>query len=84
MEFMASPNLRDDVTATVELYSTFIKEMKSENPQLHVSEVSFVRGKKGGGKNSYEKRGSSGISNLSNAAVYDHFFEKHDYHALTS
>jgi hypothetical protein len=55
--------------------------MKAENPQLNVSEVIFARGK--GGKNSFGKRGSSGISNVSNAAVDDRFFEKHEYHALT-
>jgi hypothetical protein len=42
---MASPSLRDDFAATVELYSTFIKQWKAENPQLNVSEVSFARGK---------------------------------------
>jgi hypothetical protein len=57
--------LRDDFASTVKLYSTFIKQMKSEKPQLNVSVVSFAHG------------GSSGISNVSNAAVYDHFFEKH-------
>jgi hypothetical protein len=48
---------------------------------LNVSEVSFARKKRG--KNSYGKRGSSGISNVSNAAVDDCFFEKHEYHDLT-
>jgi hypothetical protein len=48
---MASPSLRDDFAATVEMYSTFIKQLKAENPQLNVSEVSFARGK--AGKNSY-------------------------------
>jgi hypothetical protein len=78
---MASPSLRDDFAATVELYSTFIKQMKAENPQLNVSEVSFARGK--AGKNSYGKCHSTGISNISNAAVDDRFFEKHEYNALT-
>jgi hypothetical protein len=78
---MARPSLRDDFTATFKLYSTFIKQMKAENPQLNVSEVSFVRGK--AGKNSFGKRNSTGISNISNAAVDDRFFEKHEYHALT-
>jgi hypothetical protein len=41
---MASPSLRDDFAATVELYSTFIKKMKAENPQLNINEVSFARG----------------------------------------
>jgi hypothetical protein len=77
---MASPTLHDDFAATVELYSTFIKKMKAENPQLNVSEVSFARGK--GGKNSFRKRGSSGISNVSNAPFDDRFFEKHEYNAL--
>jgi hypothetical protein len=78
---MASPSLRDDFTATVELYSTFIKQSKAENPQLNVSEVSFAGGK--AGKNSYRKRHSTGISNVSNAAVDDRFFEKHEYNTLT-
>jgi hypothetical protein len=47
---------------------------------LNVSEVSFARGK--AGKNSYRKRHSTGISNVSNAAVDDRFFEKHEYNAL--
>jgi hypothetical protein len=74
-QVMASPSLRDDFTSTVEFYSTFIKQTNAENPQLNVSEVSFARGK--GGKNSFGKRGSSGISNVSNTAVDDRFFEKH-------
>jgi hypothetical protein len=78
---MASPSLRDDFAETVELYITFIKQMKAENPQLNVSEVSFARGK--AGKNSFGKRHSTGISNVSNAAVDDRFFEKHEYNALT-
>jgi hypothetical protein len=72
---MASPYLRVDFASTVELYSTFIKKMKAENPQLNVSEVSFARGK--GGKNSFDERSSSGISNVTNAAVDGRFFEKH-------
>jgi hypothetical protein len=59
---MASPSLHDDFASTGELYSTFIKQMKAENPQFNVSEVSFARGK--GGKNSFGKRGSAGISNV--------------------
>jgi hypothetical protein len=78
---MASPFLGDNFAATVELYSTFIKKMRAENPQLNVSEVSFARGK--AGKNSYGKRHSTGISNVSNDAVDDRFFEKHEYNALT-
>jgi hypothetical protein len=35
------------------------------------------------GKNSYGKGHSTGISNFSNAAVDDIFFEKHGYNALT-
>jgi hypothetical protein len=77
---MASPSLRGNFASTVELYSTFIKKMKAENPQLNVSEVSFARGK--GGKNSFGKRSSSRISNVSNAAVDERFFEKHEYHDL--
>jgi hypothetical protein len=74
---MASPSLYDDFSSTVELYSTFIKPMKAENPQLNVSEVSFARG-----KNSFGKLSSSGISNSSNTAVDDRFLENHEYHAL--
>jgi hypothetical protein len=40
-QVMESPTLRDEFAATVELYSTFIKKMKAENPQLNVSEVNF-------------------------------------------
>jgi hypothetical protein len=79
-QVMYSPSLRDDFTATVEMYSTFIKQMKAVTPQLNVSEVSFARGK--AGKNSFGKRNSTGISNVSNAAVDDRFFEKHVYYAL--
>jgi hypothetical protein len=78
---MTSPSLRDDFAATVELYSTFIKQWKAENPQLNVSEVSFARGK--AGKSSYGKLNSTGISKVSNANVDDRFFEKHEYNALT-
>jgi hypothetical protein len=78
---MAILFLRDNFAATVELYSTFIKHMKAENPQLNVSEVSFARGK--AGKNSYGKHHSTGISNVSNAAVDDRFLEKHEYNDLT-
>jgi hypothetical protein len=52
-QVMASPSLRDDFASTVELYSTFIKQLKAENPQLNVSEVSFDRRK--GGNNSFGK-----------------------------
>jgi hypothetical protein len=48
-QVMDSPSLRDDFPAAVELYSTFIKQMKAENPQLNVTEVSYAR-KSGGGK----------------------------------
>jgi hypothetical protein len=82
-QVMAIPTVCDDFTATVELYSAFVKHMKAENQQLNVSEVSFARGAKGGGKSSYGKRGFSGISNVSNSAVDNRFFEKHEYHALT-
>jgi hypothetical protein len=74
-QVMASPSLHDNFAATVELYSNFIKQIKAENPQLNVSEVSFARGK--AGKNSYGKRRSTGISNVSNAEVDDRLFEKH-------
>jgi uncharacterized protein YeaO (DUF488 family) len=49
----ASPSLRGDFASTVEFYSTFIKQMKAENPQLNVSEVSLACRK--GGKNSFGK-----------------------------
>jgi hypothetical protein len=49
-QVMASPSLCDDFAAT------FIKQMKAENNQLNVSEVSFARGK--AGKNSFGKRNS--------------------------
>jgi hypothetical protein len=78
---VASPSLRDDFAAIVELYSTFIKQLKAENPQLNVSEVSFVSGI--AGKNSYVKRHSTGMSNVSNGAVDDRLFEKDEYNALT-
>jgi hypothetical protein len=79
---MAIPSLRDNFAGTAKLYSTFIKQLRAENPQLNVSEVSFARGK--AGKNSYGKRHSTGISNVSNAVVADRFFEKHEYNDLTS
>jgi hypothetical protein len=78
---MGSPSLCDNFAATVELYSTFIKQTKAENPQLNVYEVSFARGK--AGMNSYDKSHSTEISNFLNAAVGDRFFEKHEYNALT-
>jgi hypothetical protein len=78
---MASPSLRDDFSATVELYSTFINQMKAEKPQFNVSEVIFARGK--AGKKSFGKRNSTGISNVSNSLLDDRFFENHEYHALT-
>jgi hypothetical protein len=81
---MVSPTLRDDFLATVELYSTYIKQMKADKPQLNVSEVTYARksgggnGGKGGGK-----RGPSRISSSSNGDVADRFFDKHEYHTLT-
>jgi hypothetical protein len=48
---------------------------------LNVSEVNFARGK--AGKNSYGKRQSTGISNVSNANVDDMLFDKNEYNALT-
>jgi hypothetical protein len=80
---MSSPTLRDDFAATVDFNSNIIKQMKEKKAQLNVSEVSFASETKGGGKNSYGKRGSSGILNVSNAAVDDRLFERHEYHALT-
>jgi hypothetical protein len=73
--------LHDNFAAAFEIYSTFIKHIKAENPQLNVSEVGFARGKVG--KNSFGKHNSTGSSNVSNDAVGDRFFEKHEYHALT-
>jgi hypothetical protein len=55
---MASPSLRENFEATVEIYYTFIKHMKAENPQLNVSDVSFARGK--AGKNSVNTSGKAG------------------------
>jgi hypothetical protein len=52
-QVMASPSLRDDFASTVRLYSTFIKQMKAENPQPNVSEDSFSCVK--GGKNLFGK-----------------------------
>jgi hypothetical protein len=54
--------------------------MKAENPQLNFSEVSFARDK--WGKDLFGKRFFFGISNVSNSAVDDSFFEKHCYHDL--
>jgi hypothetical protein len=78
---MARPSLRDDFTATVEIYSTFINQMKAENPELNVYEVNFAHGKPD--KNSLGQRHSAGISNVSNAAVDDRFFENHEYNSIT-
>jgi hypothetical protein len=78
---MASPSLHDDFAATVKLYFTFIKKMKAVNPQLNVSEVSFVRVK--ADKNPFGERNSTGISNVSNDGVDDRLFDNHEYHALT-
>jgi hypothetical protein len=44
-QVMASPILHGEFHATVEFYSTLIKQMKADNPQINVSEVSFARGK---------------------------------------
>ena len=41
---MASQDLRGDFNVTVELYSTFIKQIKASVPQMNVSEFSFARG----------------------------------------
>jgi hypothetical protein len=46
-QVMASLSLSDDFAETAELYYTFIKKIKDENPQLNVSELSFARGKVG-------------------------------------
>jgi hypothetical protein len=71
-QVMTIPKLCDDFTATLELHSTFIKQMKVDSPQLNSLEVSFASGKCG--KNSFGKWGSSVIFNVSNASVDDNFF----------
>jgi hypothetical protein len=85
---MAIPTLCEDFSGTVELYLTFIKQMKAENPQINVSEVNYLKNIKCGGNTYSGKRGSSGISNShsssTNAAVDDRFYEKHEYLALSS
>jgi hypothetical protein len=70
---MVSPTVRYDFPETLELYLTFMKQIKAENHQLNVSEVGYAR-KSGGGKGGW-KRSSSGISNKSNGDVAEHFFE---------
>jgi hypothetical protein len=83
-QVMASPTLRDDFPSTVEMYSTFIKQMKAENPEMNVSEVTYARKSGGGnGGNGGGKHGSSGMSSKSNGDVADRFFDKHEYHTLT-
>jgi hypothetical protein len=52
---MSSPTLREDFSGTVELYSTFIKQMKAENPQMNVSEVNYSKNKQGGGRSYWGK-----------------------------
>jgi hypothetical protein len=81
-QVMASLSLCDDFAATFELYFTFIKQIKDEHPQLNVSAVSFACRK--AGKNLFGKRNSTGISNVSNAAVDDRFFDKHEYYAVAT
>jgi hypothetical protein len=44
---MATPTLHDNFEGTVELYSTFIKQMKADNPHMNVSEVSYSKNKQG-------------------------------------
>jgi hypothetical protein len=58
--------------------------MKTDNPQMNVLEVDYSRKKQGGGNNSSDKRGSSGISNASNDEVADRFNENQEYLALSS
>jgi hypothetical protein len=77
---MAGPALHVNFMDTVEVYSTFIKQMKAENPQMNVSEVNYYKNRQSG-NNSSGKRGSSGISD---GEVADRFYEKHEYHALSS
>jgi hypothetical protein len=60
---MASPTLRDNFTATVELYSTFIKQMKAENPQMNVLEVNYSKNRQGG-NNSSGRRDSGFMKNM--------------------
>jgi hypothetical protein len=45
---IASPTLCDNFTGMVELYSTFIKEMKAENTQINVSEVNYSKNRQSG------------------------------------
>jgi hypothetical protein len=53
MQIMEITMLCDDFAATVELHSTFIKQMKAEHPQINISEVSFDQGKRS--KKSFRK-----------------------------
>jgi hypothetical protein len=70
---IASPTLANNFAATVELHSTFIKQIKADYPHVNLSEVNYSSNKQHGGNNSSDKRGSSGISNASNDDVADHF-----------
>jgi hypothetical protein len=49
-KIMASPPLRDNFVAAVELYSTLKKQTKVENPQMKVSEANYSTNKQSGGK----------------------------------
>jgi hypothetical protein len=86
---MAYPSLRQYFSGTAELYSTFIKQMKAENPQMNVSEVNYSKNRQGGGRNYSGKRGSSGTSNSNQGSSMnvdgdDFFYEKHEYLDLSS
>jgi hypothetical protein len=73
---MSSPNLRGILAGTVEMYPTFIKQMKAKSPQMNVLEVNYSKNRQDGGNTYSGKRGSSGISNSTNADVDDRFFMK--------
>jgi hypothetical protein len=77
---MTNPEMHDNFEAMVELYSTFIKQTKVDNPQINVSEVNYSKNKEGG-NNSSGKLGSSGISNTE---VDNRLYDKYKYHALSS
>jgi hypothetical protein len=66
---MANPTFSEDVAGTVELYLTFIKKMKAENPQINVSEVNYSDNRQGGDNNHHGKRGSSGISSSNSSST---------------
>jgi fatty acid/phospholipid biosynthesis enzyme len=42
----AKPAMRNNFAAMVELYSTFVKQMKAEKPQMNILEVNYSKNKK--------------------------------------